>query len=47
MAEKYKGSFVSKNVIDKERDSRRSYLDEKLEKVLYYAGAYLCLLMQK
>ena len=39
MAEKYEGSFVSKRVLDKERESRRSYLDEKLEKVLYYAFA--------
>eukprot|EP00112_Aurelia_sp_Birch-Aquarium-sp1_P024827 Seg800.10 transcript_id=Seg800.10/GoldUCD/mRNA.D3Y31 product="CWF19-like protein 2" protein_id=Seg800.10/GoldUCD/D3Y31 len=31
MAQKYEGSFVSKKVIDKDRESRKSYLDGKLE----------------
>ena len=38
MADKYKGSFVSKSSIEAERNHRRSYLEQELERVSYFLG---------
>ena len=48
MAEKYEGSFVSKRALDGERDTKRFYLEQELEKVLILTYIHrLCFLNGK